>query len=93
MYDSHNLPMQHHEGFLQDARWVDSTPYTAEMISFFTTYFAPVLLRWRFCHEIYYKHFVKLVGLICTCLHFSTKSEEVDELRGGFIDWVEEYEL
>ena len=69
----------------------DSTPYTAEMMSFFSTYLAPVLLRRRFRREAYYKHFIKHIKLIRTSLLFSLKKEDIVNLS-GFIDRVTGYE-
>jgi hypothetical protein len=66
--------------------------YSAETWSVWTLYLGPILLRQRFCHQRYYKHFIELVKLLRICLQFETTSEEVQILRDGFINWVEDYE-
>jgi hypothetical protein len=66
--------------------------YSAEAWSFWTLYLGPVLLRRRFRHQRYYKHFIQLVKLLQMCLEFEITTEEVQIIRDGFINWVENYE-
>lgn len=66
--------------------------FTAESWSFWGLYLGPVLLRGRFKKEKYYKHFIKLVRLLHTCLKFSISIDEIQHLREGFASWVLEYE-
>lgn len=66
--------------------------YSAETWSFWTLYLGPILLRRRFRHQRYYKHFIELVKLLRICLQFEITSEEVQTVRDGFIKWVEDYE-
>ena len=70
----------------------DKSGCTADMWSFWTLYIGPILLRNRFQHTKYYKHFVKLVTLLNLCLQFEISSEEIEKIRDGFIKWVREYE-
>jgi hypothetical protein len=70
-----------------------STSYfSAEMWSFWTTYLAPVLLRRRFQRPKYYAHFVRLVRLVNLCLQFEITAQQIEDIRRGFIEWVEDYE-
>ena len=43
----------------------DASACTADSWSFWALYLGPVLLKGRFQKEIYYKHFVQLIKLIC----------------------------
>ena len=70
----------------------DRSACTAESWSFWTLYIGPVLLRHRFQKAKYYRHFVKLVKLLNLCLQFEISDDEVEVLREGFVEWVEEYE-
>jgi hypothetical protein len=65
---------------------------TAEMRSIWTIYLAPTLLRGRFQHERYYKHFLELVSLLTLCLEFQLSESQIDELEEGFKIWVVKYE-
>jgi len=66
--------------------------YSAEAWSFWALYLGPVLLRRRFRRQRYYTHFIKLVKLLQMCLQFEITTEEIQIIRGGFIEWVKEYE-
>jgi hypothetical protein len=55
-------------------------------------YLGPVLLRRRFQNQKYYKHFIRLVRLLNVCLQFEITDDEIDEIRSGFIQWVQDYE-
>jgi hypothetical protein len=70
----------------------NSSYCSAEMWSFWTLYLGPVLLRRRFQHQKYYKHFVRLVRLLNICLQFEITDDEIEEIRSGFIQWVKDYE-
>ncbi|KAH9849713.1 hypothetical protein C2E23DRAFT_932379 [Lenzites betulinus] len=70
----------------------DKTSWTADTRSFWFLYLAPVLLQGRFPHDKYYQHLLKLVGLLSQCLQFEVAVTEVEEIRQGFIDWVQKYE-
>ncbi|KAF8955507.1 hypothetical protein BDZ97DRAFT_1663982 [Flammula alnicola] len=70
----------------------DKSNVSAEMWSFWTLYLGPVLLRHRFKHVKYFKHFVSLVRLLNICLQFEISDEEIEEVRVGFIRWVKDYE-
>jgi hypothetical protein len=65
---------------------------TVEMRSIWTIYLAPTLLRGRFQHERYYKHFLELVSLLTLCLEFQLSESQIDELEEGFKIWVVKYE-
>lgn len=65
---------------------------TADMWSFWTLYIGPVLLWRRFENVKYYRHFILLVKLLTTCLKFEITDQEIDQMRNGFVEWVENYE-
>ncbi len=50
---------------------------TADAWSVWTLYIAPVLLRRRFRHIRYYKHFVDLVELLQLCLQFELSQDHI----------------
>ena len=55
----------------------DPLACTADSWSFLALYLGPVLLRGHFQKEIYYKHFVKLIKLLCLCLQFEMTKKEL----------------
>ncbi|KAF5364426.1 hypothetical protein D9758_010711 [Tetrapyrgos nigripes] len=69
----------------------DKTTINAEMWSFWTMYLGPVLLRKRLSRK-FYDHFILLVKLLNKCLQFEITTEEVNEIRQGFVEWVQKYE-
>ncbi|KAF7302298.1 hypothetical protein MIND_00797300 [Mycena indigotica] len=70
----------------------DRPNVSAEMWGFWTQYLGPVLLHRRFRKERYYRHFLELVRLLNICLKFENTRAEIDEVRLGFVDWVQKYE-
>ena len=66
--------------------------YSAEMWSFWAMYLAPVLLQRRFQRPKYYAHFIRLIHLLNLCLQFEIMAEEIEEIRYGFAQWVQEFE-
>ena len=64
----------------------------AETYSIWTLYIAPILLKGRFRHQRYYKHFIQLVKLLMVCFKFEISQEDVDNLETGFQSWVIDYE-
>jgi hypothetical protein len=70
----------------------DKSLYSADAWSFWALYLGPILLGRRFRDQQYYKHFIELVKLLQICLQFETTTEEVQTVRDGFINWVEDYE-
>ncbi|KAJ7086220.1 hypothetical protein C8R44DRAFT_650946 [Mycena epipterygia] len=70
----------------------DRPNVSAEMWSFWTLYLGPVLLRRRFRNAKYYRHFIQLVQLLNICLQFEISDAEIEEVRTGFIEWVQLYE-
>ena len=58
----------------------DSSACTADFWSFWALYLEPILLRGCFQKEIYYKHFVKLIKLLCLCLQFEMTKKELTEV-------------
>ncbi|KAJ7206884.1 hypothetical protein GGX14DRAFT_535429 [Mycena pura] len=70
----------------------DRPNVSAEMWSFWTLYLGPVLLRRRFKHVKYYRHFIQLVRLLNICMQFEITDDEIEEVRTGFIAWVRTYE-
>ena len=70
----------------------DRSYYSAEMWSFWAMYLGPVLLRRRFQRTKYYAHFIRLISLLNLCLRFEITNDQVEEIRQGFAQWVQEYE-
>jgi hypothetical protein len=70
----------------------DMSNAIAETWMVFALYVGPVLLRGRFIRDKYYDHFIKLVRLIKLCLQYEISSDDVEKIRAGFIEWVEDYE-
>ncbi|KAJ7028737.1 hypothetical protein C8F04DRAFT_1007263 [Mycena alexandri] len=70
----------------------DRPNVSAEMWAFWTLYLGPVLLRHKFRKAKYYRHFIELVRLLNICLQFEITDKEIEEIRTGFIRWVEKYE-
>ncbi|THU76250.1 hypothetical protein K435DRAFT_739434 [Dendrothele bispora CBS 962.96] len=70
----------------------DGVYLTADMLSFWAMYLGPILMRSRFKHVRYYNHFIRLVKLLNVCLQFEMTSEEIEDVRLGFISWVKDYE-
>jgi hypothetical protein len=64
----------------------------AETHSIWTLYIAPTLLKGRFMHPRYYKHFMELVRLLKLCLEFEITQDQVNDLERGFQSWVQKYE-
>jgi len=64
----------------------------AETYSIWTLYIAPILLKGRFRHQRYYKHFIRLVELLMVCFEFEISQVDVDNLETGFQSWVIDYE-
>jgi hypothetical protein len=63
----------------------------AKTHSIWTLYIAPTLLRGRFVHGKYYKHFMELVRLLMLCLEFEITWDQVNDLESGFQSWVQKY--
>jgi hypothetical protein len=70
----------------------NKSSYSADAWSVWALYLGPILLRRRFRNQRYYKHFVELIKLLQICLQFEITTEEVQTVRDGFINWVEDYE-
>jgi Transposase family tnp2 len=66
--------------------------FSADNWSFWTLYLAPSLLHRRFQNDRYHHHFVELVHLLNICLQFEISDEEIETVRAGMINWVEDYE-
>ena len=65
---------------------------TAETWSTWITYLGPILLRGQFSKPIYYEHFSKLSRLVRLCMSYEMRRSDVELIRNGFIEWVQEYE-
>ncbi|TFK65416.1 hypothetical protein BDN72DRAFT_773358 [Pluteus cervinus] len=70
----------------------DGVSVTAEMWSFWSLYLGPALLRRRFKDKRYYNHFIDLVKLLNQCLQFEITKIDIQNIRSGFIKWVNDYE-
>ncbi|KAI0707239.1 hypothetical protein C8Q76DRAFT_817548, partial [Earliella scabrosa] len=46
----------------------------------------------RFKQQKYYDHLVQFIKLVRQCLQFELTVEEVEDIRSGFISWVQTYE-
>ena len=70
----------------------DKSACTADSWSLWTLYIGPVLLARRFKKRKYYDHFISLVKLLNLCLQFEMSDDDIEEVRVGFVDWVQGYE-
>jgi len=70
----------------------DRTSMTAEKWALWAMWLAPILLQNHFHNWKYYDHFMKLIHLINKCASWVLKRSELEEIRVGFQEWVEEYE-
>jgi len=68
------------------------TLFITEAYAFWFLHLAPILLKDRFPDWVYYKHAMKLVKIINTCIKFEITWSEVDELEMEVKDWVVEFE-
>ncbi|QRW24230.1 Transposase family Tnp2 protein [Rhizoctonia solani] len=64
---------------------------TLESMLLFATLIGPALLHCRFVRPRYYHHFVWLVKLIKLCIGLDVRRVDVDEIRQGFAQWVQDY--
>ncbi|KAF9645325.1 hypothetical protein BDM02DRAFT_3101561 [Thelephora ganbajun] len=70
----------------------DYSSMTAEKWALWAMWLAPILLQDCFPNWKYYDHFMKLIHLINKCVSWVLKQSELEEIRVGFQEWVEEYE-
>jgi hypothetical protein len=70
----------------------DRSSMTAEKWALWAMWIAPIVLRDRFSDQKYYDHFTKLVRLVNKCVGWVLRRSELEEIRVGFQEWVEEYE-
>jgi hypothetical protein len=72
--------------------YTERSSMTAETWSIWILYLGPILLRDRFSKPVYYEHFVKLSRLVHLCMSYEMQRSDIDLIRNGFIEWVQEYE-
>lgn len=65
---------------------------TAETWSIWITYLGPILMQDQFSKPVYYEHFSKLSRLVRLCMSYEMKRSDIELIRNGFIEWVQEYE-
>ena len=65
---------------------------TAETWSTWITYLGHILLQEHFSKPVYYTHFTKLSRLVRLCMSYEMRRSDIELIRNGFIEWVEEYE-
>ena len=65
---------------------------TAETWSTWITSLGPILLQGRFSRPTYYEHFSKLSGLVRLCMSYEMRRSDIELIRNGFAEWVQEYE-
>nr|GAT47398.1 predicted protein [Mycena chlorophos] len=70
----------------------DRTSCSAKTWSFWLLYLGPILLERQFTNNTYYVHFVELAKLVNLCLQFEYTSADIQTIRDGFINWVQQYE-
>ena len=70
----------------------DRSYVSAKMWSFWTLYLGLVLLCGCFQTAKYYQHFIQLVRLLNICLQFEIPTAKIEEIDGGFVKWVQDYE-
>jgi hypothetical protein len=66
--------------------------FTAESWCFWFVYLAPGLLRGRFSDPKYHVHSCELGEIVKSCLQFTSKVSEIDQLEEHIIRWVQTYE-
>jgi len=66
--------------------------FTAEDWSFWLIHLAPLVLKGRFQHPKYFKHFMKFNTILKCTLWFSFTEQEVVDLEHDIISYVQEYE-
>jgi hypothetical protein len=72
--------------------YTERSSMTAETWSIWILYLGPILLRNRFSKPAYYEHFLKLSRLVHLCMSYEMARSDIDLIRNGFIEWVQEYE-
>ena len=72
--------------------YAERSSMTAETWSTWIMYLGPILLRDRFSKPIYYEHFMKLSHLVRLCMSYEMRRSDIELIRNGFIEWVQEYE-
>lgn len=65
---------------------------TAESRCLFATQVGPALLRGQTRYPRFYQHFIRLVGLINTCLRIEITRADLQRIRAGFARWVQDFE-
>ena len=70
----------------------EQSSMTAETWSMWITYLGPILLQERFSKPVYYQHFLKLSHLVRLCMSYEMKRSDIELIRNGFVEWVQEYE-
>ena len=70
----------------------DSSYFTAEGWAFWFMYLAPILLQGRFQKNSYYDHLCEAADIMKTCIKFSLKCTEIDDLEVRIAHWVKKYE-
>lgn len=70
----------------------EKASWTADSRSFWTLFVAPIVLDGRFLKDKYYTHFVDFINLVNKCLLYEIERSEVEEVKKGFIHWVQRYE-
>lgn len=70
----------------------DRTFFTAEAYLVWATMYSRILLRDRFPHEKYYKHWCLFISIVEKCLDFSSTATSRARLRDDIHKWYYEYE-
>ena len=65
---------------------------TAETWSTWITYLGSILMWEQFSKPVYFEHFSKLSRLVRLCMSYEMRRSDIELIRNGFIDWVQEYE-
>ncbi len=72
--------------------WTEKYLFTAEDWAFWMIHLAPHVLKDRFTHPKYYKHFMKFNSILKHTIQYSFTEQELDELEQDIIKYVKEYE-
>lgn len=72
--------------------YTERSSMTAETWSTWIMYLGPILLRGHFSKTTYYDHLAKLSNLVHLCVSYEMSRSDIEAIRTGFIEWVEEYE-
>jgi len=72
--------------------WTEKHIFTAEDWAFWMIHIVPYVLKDRFAHPKYYKHFMNFNSILKQTIQYSFTEHELDVLEQDIIEYVKEYE-